>query len=71
MPMTTDAARLVRLRKQRDDAPLRYDDGFALAPMYNFQWIEVDFLLKQLDKRDSEIATLRKERDEIQRSHNL
>ena len=61
--MTTDAERLARLREQRDNAPLRYDDGFALAPMLNFQWIEVDFLLKQLDERDAEIATLRQERD--------
>jgi hypothetical protein len=61
--MTTDTERLTRLRKQRDNAPIRYDDGFALAPMYNFQWVEVDFLLKQLDKRDTEIASLRQDRD--------
>ena len=52
--MTTDAERLTRLRKQRDNAPPRHDGDLALAPMLNFQWIEVDFLLKQLDKRDAE-----------------
>jgi hypothetical protein len=66
--MTTDAERLASLRKQRDIAPIRYDNGVALAPMQNFQWIEVDFLFDQLDKRDAEIATLRLERDEAQKA---
>ena len=61
--MTTDTERLTRLRKQRDNAPPRRDGGLALAPMQNFQWIEVDFLFKQLDKRDAEIACLRQDRD--------
>jgi hypothetical protein len=56
-PMT-DAERLARLRRQRDDAPLRYQDGVALAPMTNFQWIEVDFLFQQLDVAQAEVARL-------------
>ena len=59
--MTTDDERLARLRKQRDNAPPRRDGNLALAPMQNFQWIEVDFLFKQLDNRDAEINRLREE----------
>lgn len=56
-----DTERLARLRQQRDDAPIRYSCGVALAPMVNFQWIEVDFLFQQLDR-------LTQERDEARRS---
>lgn len=55
-PQPGDEDRLARLRKQRDDAPIRYNDGTALVPMVNFQWIEVDFLFQQLDAAQSALA---------------
>ena len=55
-PQPDDAERLARLRRQRDEAPTRYQDGVALAPMVNFQWIEVDFLFQQLDASQSALA---------------
>lgn len=56
-----DVERLAKLRVERDVLPIEIRNGEAWPPAHRFAWVDVDFLIQQIDARDAALSTARTE----------